>query len=272
MKRVFIIVMLGFSLGVWAGCSRTTGDALGARTQSSGGIITGSITVFAASSLTETFTALGKQFEREHPGAQVRFSFGPSSQLAIQVSQGAPADVIALASPTPMRQAVTSGGVAVGSPQVFARNKLQVVVPADNPGQISTVNDLARPGVTVALCQQQVPCGVLAAHVLSQTQVNARVVTQEADVKAVLSKVQLGEVDAGLVYVSDVRAAGPRVRGVDIPAEANAGTDYLIAPVIASTQDRTAEAFVNLVRSAAGQTVLTAAGFDPPQASTPNRS
>lgn len=226
------------------------------------GSVTGTVTVLAAASLTESFTTLGRRFERDHPGTRVVFSFGPSSGLAQQVVQGAPADVFASASPTNMQQVVDAG--AAGSPRDFARNVLEIAVPPANPAGISSLTDLARPDVKVALCQPQVPCGVVAAQVLHDAGVAVRPVTQETDVKAVLSKVALGEVDAGLVYATDVRAAKDAVRGVPIPAAVNHSTTYPIATLDAAPNPAGAQAFVALVLSDAGRAALTDAGFERP--------
>ncbi len=241
-------------------CSGTSAPA--ARTSSGSAEGGGQLTVFAAASLTEAFTTLGQQFEAAHPGVRVRFSFGPSSGLAQQITQGAPADVFASASPASMAQ-VTAAGDA-GAPQTFATNVMEVAVPPDNPARVGSLADLARPGVKVALCQPQVPCGAVAAKVLTGASVRLTPVSQEADVKAVLTKVQLGEVDAGLVYATDVRAAGAKVLGVAIPDAVNASTSYPIATLTSSRQRASAQAFVDFVLSAAGRGVLTAAGFRQP--------
>ena len=222
----------------------------------------GAITVFAAASLQESFTDIGKAFEAAHPGTKVTFSFGPSSGLAAQITQGAPADVFASASGATMERVVSAG--AASGPKPFARNMLAIAVPPKNPARITRLADLARPGVKVALCQPQVPCGVVAAEVLRKSGVAVRPVTLETDVKATLTKVQLGEVDAGLVYVTDVRAAGERVAGVEIPADVNASTTYPIAALTGSGNAATARAFVDTVLSGPGQAVLALAGFTRP--------
>jgi molybdate transport system substrate-binding protein len=224
--------------------------------------LSGNITVFAAASLTETFTDLGKQFESAHPGTHVTFSFAASSALAEQINSGAPADVFASASPTNMDQVVQAGG-ASGS-KVFATNKMEIAVPPKNPGKVSSVNDLAKSSVKTALCQPQVPCGAVAAQVFSKAKIKVKPVTLEPDVKSVLAKVQLGEVDAGMVYVTDVKAAGDKVKGVQIADDVNASTDYPIAALSKSKNEAVAAAFVDLVLSSSGQQVLTAAGFSAP--------
>jgi molybdate transport system substrate-binding protein len=229
---------------------------------SAGSAVTGQITVFAAASLKVAFTTLGKQFEAAHPGTDVVFSFGASSTLAQQIDQGAPADVFASASTKNMDQVVSGGAAA--SPSSFAENVMEIAVPPANPAHVATVADLARKDVKVALCQAAVPCGATALEVFHSAGVTVTPVTQEADVKATLSKVELGEVDAGVVYVTDVRAAGSKVEGVEIPAAINASTTYPIAALTASNNAVTAQAFVDYVLSADGRAVLTAAGFAQP--------
>jgi molybdate transport system substrate-binding protein len=224
--------------------------------------VTGTITVFAAASLQDAFTSLGKTFEANNPGSKVVFNFGPSSGLATQIGQGAPADVFASASTKIMDQ-VVSGGDAT-APKAFAANTMQIAVPPDNPAGVKVVADLAKKGVKVALCQADVPCGVTAAKVFQNAQITVTPVTEEIDVKAVLSKVTLGEVDAGLVYVTDVRAAGDSVQGIEIPDEVNASTTYPIAALTGSKNQATAKAFVDYVLSTNGAAALAAAGFSKP--------
>jgi molybdate transport system substrate-binding protein len=224
--------------------------------------LTGSVTVLAASSLKETFTALGKQFEAAHPGTTVTFSFGASSALATQITQGAPADVFASASTKNMDAVVAAK--AADAPTVFATNVMQIALPPKNPAHIATLADLAEPGVKVALCQVAVPCGATAAKVLANAELTLTPVTREADVKTTLAKVELGEVDAALVYVTDVKAAGTKVTGIEIPADVNASTSYPIATLTASTNAALAKAFVDYVLSTDGATALRAAGFAAP--------
>ena len=220
------------------------------------------IRVFAASSLTEAFTELGHRFEAAHPGTKVQLNFGPSSGLAQQIGNGAPADVFASASGTTMDSVVKSGHAE--TPKDFARNSMEIAVPPDNPGRVNGLSSLADRNVKVALCQPQVPCGQVAAQVFAHAGITVRPVTEEVDVKSVLTKVSLGEVDAGVVYVSDVMAAGDKVAGVEIPAAQNASTTYPIAGLKHSEHAQTAAAFVDLVLSAEGAGVLSRAGFQKP--------
>jgi molybdate transport system substrate-binding protein len=216
----------------------------------------------AAASLTETFDQLKQQFIEEHPGVTVEASYGASSTLARQIVEGAPADVFASASTATMKT-VTDAGLADGGPSVFVRNTLQIAVPPDNPARITSLADLAKPEVKVAVCEPQVPCGSAAQTALTAAGVAVTPVTLEQDVKAVLTKVRLGEVDAGLVYRTDVISAGSEVQGIDFPEAQQAINDYPIV-VLDTPNPEAAAAFVELVRSREGLAVLTKAGFAEP--------
>ncbi|WP_432868813.1 molybdate ABC transporter substrate-binding protein [Microbispora rosea] len=220
------------------------------------------LTVFAAASLTETFTELGRRFESTHPGTKVTFNFGSSATLAQQITQGAPADVFAAASPATMKT-VTDAGLA-SAPTVFVRNTLQIAVPEDNPAKVGSLKDLTDPKVKVALCAEQVPCGAAAAKALDAAGLTVTPVTLEQDVKATLTKVRLGEVDAALVYRTDVIASGGKVKGIDFPEAAQAVNDYPIAALAKAPAPDPAEEFVDLVLSQRGRDVLTKAGFQAP--------
>ena len=221
-----------------------------------------SITVFAASSLTDSFTELCELFEKENSSYNVVVSFGASSTLATQLINGAPADVFASASQQNMTVALDAG--VVDDPAAFARNTLTIAVPGDNPADVDSLDDLASPSTKVAVCQPAAPCGVLATKVFANAGLHVTPVTQEADARAVLTKVVLGEVDAGLVYATDAIAAGDRVASVEIPAALNASTDYQIAVVTDSGDRAIAQAFVDLVLSERGASVLADAGFARP--------
>lgn len=224
--------------------------------------VRGTITVLAAASLTEAFTTLARRFEAAHPGSTVRLEFGASSTLAQQIDQGVPADVFASASTATMAQVLRSGGAAGSTP--FASNVMEIAVPRGNPAHVVDVGDLGRSGVKVALCQPQVPCGTTGRTVFAKAGVTVRPVTLEQDVKATLTKVALGEVDAGVVYVTDVRAAGDKVMGVPIPASVNAATEYPIAMLAHAPNSVGARAFVSFVLGADGQRMLRADGFGAP--------
>jgi len=259
--RRFAVIAAGLAAVAAAGCSSSSSTPP-ASSASSSAPATGTITVLAASSLTGAFTQLGQQFEAAHKGDTVKFSFGPSSGLATQATSGAPADVFASASTKTMQQVVSAGDAS--SPQDFAKNFAEVAVPANNPAKVTSVKDLAKKSVKVALCQPQVPCGAVAAEVFKNAGITVKPVTLQPDVKSVLTQVETGNVDAGMVYVTDVMAAGSKVKGVTIPANENASTLYPIATVSSSKEKAIANAFVAYVLSPAGQSVLTAAGFEKP--------
>jgi molybdate transport system substrate-binding protein len=268
--RRFALAVVALAATAVAGCSSSSssstasgsGSSSAPAASSSSAAQTGTITVLAASSLKGTFTQLGKQFEAAHPGDTVKFSFGASSALAAQINSGAPADVFASASPKNMDQVVTPGNAS--NPQDFAKNIMEIAVPPSNPAKVTSVNDLAKSSVKVALCQPLVPCGVVAAEVFKNAKITVKPVTLQPDVKSVLTQVELGNVDAGVVYVTDVMAAGSKVKGVTIPADENATTTYPIAALTHSTEQSIAQAFVAYVLSPTGEQVLKAAGFEQP--------
>ncbi len=243
-------VALALSL---AGCGGTT------ETPAASEGVTGTVNVFAAASLTESFTTLGKQFESAHQGVTVKFNFAGSSALATQINQGAPADVFASAAPKNM-QAVTD---AV-APTTFVKNQLVIAVAKGNPKKIAGLSDLTGPGLKVALCAEAVPCGAAARAALDASGVKLTPVTLEQDVKAALSKVKLGEVDAALVYRTDAKASTADVDAVEFPESAKAINEYPIAVLKKAANPAGAQAFVDYVLSADGITVLTGAGFQAP--------
>jgi len=220
------------------------------------------VTISAAASLTAAFESMAASFETAHPDVKVRLNFGGSSTLVQQIQQGAPADVFASADEANMQKLALSGAIA-GTPQLFARNQLQIVVPAGNPKGIAGLADLTKAGLTLALCGPTVPCGRYAREAFAKAGVSLPAASQELDVKAVVTKVALGEVDAGIVYVTDVRAAGRAVEGVNIPASANVIAHYPIALLRSAPNPSAAAAFVTYVLSAQGQQVLAAYGFLP---------
>ncbi|EFE70752.1 ABC transporter substrate-binding periplasmic transport [Streptomyces viridosporus ATCC 14672] len=238
------------------GCSASGTDTSG----SAGDGPSGTVTVFAAASLEEGFTTLGERFEKEHPGTTVTFSFGGSDTLAAGISGGAPADVFAAASTRTMKT-VTDEGLTAGSPSTFVRNRLEIATLPGNPWGIGSLGDLAAPGLKVVLCDRTVPCGAAAQTALTAAGVDLTPVSYEQDVKSALTKVELKEADAAVVYRTDVRAAGDRVEGVEFPESAEAVNDYPIALLENAPNPTAAKAFVALVRSPEGRKVLTGAGF-----------
>lgn len=221
------------------------------------------LTVLAASSLKEPFTELEHRFEATHAGVDVTVSFAGSSDLAQQIVNGAPADVFAAANEQTM-DTVVNAGLAGGEPKVFATNTLQIVVPPGNPEKITGFADLARPGLVLVVCAPQVPCGAATKTIERNTGVTLRPVSEEPDVKAVLGKVIDGEADAGLVYVTDVKAAGDRVTGVDFPEAAQAVNRYPAVAIEGSRNRGLAAEFVTLVVGEGGGEVLADAGFGAP--------
>ncbi|MFM7537656.1 MAG: molybdate ABC transporter substrate-binding protein [Acidimicrobiales bacterium] len=225
--------------------------------------VSGTIRVFAASSLTGAFTALGEAFRTANPGATVTFSFAASSALVAQLGEGAPGDVFASADEATMAKLVDAKGAA-GTPVVFATNRLQIAVGPGNPTGVTALADLARPGLAVVLCAPQVPCGRYAAEALSTAGVAVTPKSLEENVRAVLTKVQLGEADAGIVYETDVRATDGKVTGVAIPADRNVVARYPIVVTAGARAPDAARAFVAFTTSSAGQAVLARFGFGAP--------
>ncbi len=217
------------------------------------------ITVFAAASLTDVFGLLETRFEQLHPSADVVLNVGGSGALAVQITEGAPADVFAAASEAPMTAVVESGDVAEST--VFAANTLEIVVPAGNPGGITGLAGLADPALVIALCDPAVPCGASAEALMRSAGLVAAPDTLEQDVKAVLTKVELGEADAGLVYATDVVAAAGTVEGISVPEAAGVINRYPIAVISGARNPEGARAWVDFVLSADGKAALAAAGF-----------
>jgi molybdate transport system substrate-binding protein len=222
--------------------------------------LSGTVTVFAAASLQESFTTLGKQFEAAHPGTKVTFNFGGSDALAASITSGAPADVFAAASPKTMKT-VTDAKDAAGTPATFVRNQLEIATLPGNPKKIGSLKDLTKPGLKVALCDKTVPCGAAAHTALTASGLKLTPVSYEQDVKSALTKVELKEVDASIVYRTDVKAAGGKVDGVEFPESAKAINSYPIVLLEHAPNAAAAKAFVALVDSAGGRKVLNQAGF-----------
>jgi molybdate transport system substrate-binding protein len=222
----------------------------------------GSITVFAASSLTDAFTELGTSFEAAHPGTHVTFSFAASSELVAQINEGAPADVFASADETSMAKLADADADGANStPIVFARNRLAIVVEPGNPLSITSLGDLGRDDVTVVLCDETVPCGMYAHRALDEAGVTVHPASLEDKVKGVVSKVTLGEADAGIVYATDVLATGEQGDGVEIPDEHNVIATYPIVATAAAGTSDIADAFVAFVVSTGGLAILAKYGF-----------
>lgn len=259
--RTRIALVLAAALMV-AGCG-SDGEAPAATTSASSAGVTGTINAFAAASLTGTFGQIGKDFETANPGTTVTFNFAGSSALATQINQGAPADVFASAAPANMKT-VTDKGNAEGDPTTFVKNQLVIAVPKGNPKGIQGLADLTKPGIKVALCAAQVPCGAAANKALTAANVKLTPVTLEQDVKSALSKVTLGSVDAALVYRTDAKAGAKDVDGIEFPESAGAINEYPIVVLKNSQNKPAAQAFVAYVLSDKAKAVLSAAGFQAP--------
>ncbi|HWV78524.1 MAG TPA: molybdate ABC transporter substrate-binding protein [Isoptericola sp.] len=234
----------------------------GASASGTGDAGTTTLTVFAAASLKGSFEDLAAQFEAAHEGVDVQLSFAGSSDLVAQIQQGAPADVFASADTANMDKLVADD--LVGDPQDFATNTLEIAVPPGNPAGVETLADLASPGVKLVLCAPEVPCGAASVKVADAAGLDLRPVSEEQSVTDVLGKVTAGEADAGLVYVTDVAAAGDDVEGVELPESAEAVNTYPIAPVADSDRAELARQFVDLVLSSEGQQTLAGFGFAAP--------
>lgn len=223
----------------------------------------GTITVSAAASLTDVLPVIARAFEKRFPGTTVRFNFAGSSALVEQVIAGAPVDVLITASEPTMARAVSAATVA--RPLLIAKNSMAIALPPDNPARITSLQDLQRPGVITAVCAEQVPCGAATRDLFRINGVTVTPATLELDVRAVLGKVMSGEVDAGIVYVTDARAAGARVASVQIPVAQNVTTTYPMARVLGGPNTIGGNAFVSYVRyTPSAQGILRAYGFARP--------
>jgi molybdate transport system substrate-binding protein len=220
------------------------------------------LTVFAASSLKGAFTQLGKDFEADHDGVEVVFSFAGSSDLVAQVQQGADADVIASADEDTMGKLTADD--LVGEPVVFATNTLEIAVPPGNPAGVRSLQDLGKAGLKLVVCAPEVPCGAAAAQVEASAGMDLSPSSEEQSVTDVLGKVISGEADAGLVYVTDVESAGDQVEGIKLPESEDVVNRYPIATVSDGKQSDLAQEFLDLVTGDRGQRVLSSAGFGKP--------
>ena len=225
---------------------------------------TGTLVVFAATSLTDAFNQIGQQFEAANPGLTVKFNYNGSSSLATSINQGAPADVFASAAPSNMKT-VTDAGEASGTPQDFATNSGEIMVEKGNPKHITSVSNLANSAIKTVVCAPEVPCGQVATAIFKNAGVTVKPVSEETNVGGVVTKVTLGEADAGIVYVTDVKANESKASGVTIPANENDITSYPIAQLKAAPNATAAAAFISYVLGPQGQAVLASFGFQPPK-------
>lgn len=268
MKKISVSVVL-WGVLLWAAAC-TAGDELNGAAKAPADS-TSTLTVFAAASLAEAFTTIGKNFEAANSGVKIIFNFAGSQQLAQQVGQGAPADIFASANKKQMDVAVEAGRVISGTAQIFARNRLVVVIPKDNPAQLASLADLAKPGIKVVFAAKEVPVGQYALDFLDkaaggelgasyQAAVLQNIVSYEENVRAVLTKVKLGEADAGIVYTSDIGATS-EVLQIAIPDPLNALAAYPIAVIADSPHSALAQKLVDYILSPTGQQILEQHGF-----------
>jgi molybdate transport system substrate-binding protein len=255
MRKFVLLAAVALIVGLTAGCSSDKKATAGAASKQT-------ITVFAASSLKEVLTGLGSAFEAAHPGTHVVFNFGASSTLAQSLVQGAPADVFASASTKDMGTVVKAGTVT--TPVAFATNRITLAVPENNPAHLTALADLNRSGVTFATCEKVAPCGVAATETLKRANITRQPATFAADVKATLNLVQLGEVDGGFVYATDVQSSKGAVISIPLDPSLTVPTHYPAAAVRDSKHADLAGEFVTLLTGPTGQQALKAAGFGSP--------
>jgi molybdate transport system substrate-binding protein len=261
MKRSPALLLL--VILIVAGCSPTAAPTSVPQT----------LTVFAAASLTEAFTEIGKSFEADNPNVTLVFNFAGSQALRTQIEEGAPADVFASANKTEMDKLIDASFIAQDAPQIFLNNKLVVILPVDNPAELNQLEDLAKPGIKLVLAAEEVPVGKYARQALDamngqygtdfKDKVLANVVSNEDNVRQVVAKVQLGEADAGVVYTSDAIAASD-LKTIEIPVEFNVIAEYPIAALTRSTNLQLANGFIDFVLSKEGQLILQKWGFASP--------
>jgi len=263
-RAAALVAALAAGTLLLSGCSGSVFDpAATAAPTRAGDEVNGTVTVFAAASLTTVFTRLGKEFEVAHPGTTVSFSFAGSSDLVSQLTAGAPADVFASADEKNMTKAV-GAGVIDGTTKDFATNVLAIAVPPGNPAHVTRFADLASPSVTTVVCAPQVPCGAATATVEKASGVTLTPVSQESSVTDVLGKVVSGEADAGIVYATDVKGAGAKVGSVPFPEASKTLNVYPLATVAHAPNPAGAKAFAAFVTGPAGRSALKAAGFGLP--------
>jgi molybdate transport system substrate-binding protein len=262
-RSVRVALGLAAASVVLAGCAGTAGATGSSDSSLEQAQQTQTLTVFAAASLSGTFTELADRFEADTPGVTVALNFAGSADLVTQIREGAPADVFAAADATNMAK-LSRDGLVDGEPVVFATNTLMIAVPADNPAGIDSFADLAAPNVDLVVCAPQVPCGAAVLALEAAAGVTLTPVSEENAVTDVLGKITERQADAGLVYVTDVAAAGDAVLGIPVPESDQAVNEYPIAVVAGSAQARLGASFVRFVTGATGQSVLGAAGFGAP--------
>ncbi|VXB55163.1 Molybdate-binding protein ModA [Arthrobacter sp. 9V] len=263
-KNITAMLAAGALAASLAGCAgSSTPAATSTPSATESAKLSGTVTVFAAASLKSTFTKIASDFEAANPGTKVTLNFAGSSDLVTQITQGAPADVFASADTKNMTK-LTDAKLIDGTATNFATNVLEIAVPPSNPANISSFADLAKPGVKVVVCAPQVPCGSATETIEKATGTTLTPVSEESSVTDVLGKVTSQEADAGLVYVTDVKTAGDKVKGIPFTESDKAVNTYPIATVGTTKNKDLAQAFIAAVTGAAGKKVLTDAGFGTP--------
>lgn len=261
--RIVAGVLLAVLVAACGGGQAAPSTASRSAAATSSEALSGELTVFAAASLTDAFEAAAERFEQAHPDVSVAFNFASSSTLATQIMDGAPADVFASANQTQM-DVVEDAGLVAGESTDFAGNSVQIAVESGNPKAIDGLQDLARDDLTVVLAAEEVPAGEYAREALDAQGIEVAPASLETDVRAVLSRVALGEADAGVVYASDIASAGEQVEGVDIPPDENVPATYPIATLTDAPNPAVADAFIEHVTSDDGQELLSEFGFSSP--------
>jgi molybdate transport system substrate-binding protein len=253
-----LVLALVAVMGLGARCGEDEKPKAAAETSSTTAGLTGNLTVLAAASLTESFKELGAAWEAKYPGAKVAFSFDSSSALATQANNGAPADLFASADQINMKKVTDTGNAT--EPRVIAHNKLAIIVAKGNPKKITGLADLAKPSVSFVLCAPEVPCGKYGNEALSKAGVKTKPKSYETNVKGVVTKVTSGEVDAGIGYVTDAKAASS-AEGVEIAGEHNVVADYPMAVLKQTGNAFLANAFLDYIMTPDAQAVLAKYGF-----------
>ena len=256
---LLLLAVLGFVAGCGSDSDSSTGSTSPATTEAAAEV-TGTVTVFAAASLTAAFQEAAEAFQEANPDAEVTLNFAASSALAQQIDEGAPADVFASADEANMTKVVDAGNLA-GEPEIFATNSLEIIVEPGNPKGITGVAGLAGSGVIYVTTAPEVPIGRYAAQVLEKANVTVTPASLEADVKAVVTKVTSGEADAGIVYATDVTAAGDKADGVTIPADINVIAKYPVGVTKEAANPQAAQAWLEFITGSEGQAILAKYGF-----------
>jgi molybdate transport system substrate-binding protein len=257
---VCLALALGAACGDDGADDASSGDA--AAGAGPAGTLDGTVTVFAAASLTDAFTEAGERFSEQHPDVTVEFNFAGSSALREQILAGAPADVFASASSSNMDEVVEAGEVE-GEPTVVVHNSLEIAVPPGNPGDVEGLDAFGDESLLIGLCAEDVPCGQFGREALAVAGVTPVHDTDEPDVRSLLTKIEAGELDAGIVYHTDVLSTDGGVEGIEIPDEHNVVADYPLAALARAGEPEVAGAFVDFLLSSEGREILESYGFAP---------